>query len=165
MGQCKSPVRRSGATFAVGATTVMCLATDQRGNTATSGFTVQVAPLPPTMPDRQDVIGTLRDPPLQLPETGCRACTFTVSRLPPDLTFDESAGRIAGNIAFTAFTREDGSEPLYHVNMTARDTTTGLASTGAFTWRITQGEVVFGDNDDGGGNGDGGGGDPGDGQR
>jgi hypothetical protein len=112
--------------------------------------------------NQQNAIGVPIEP-LQLPVTDCRACTFTVSNLPPDLTFDESAGLISGNIAFTAFTREDGGEPQYQVSMTARDATTGLASTRAFTWRITQGEVVSGDNEDGGGDGDGGGGDPGDG--
>jgi hypothetical protein len=45
--------------------------------------------------------------------------------------------------------------------MTARDATTGLTSNGAFTWRITQGEVVSDSGGDGGE--DGGGGDPGDG--
>ena len=71
----------SGATFAVGATTVMCSARDQRGNTATSGFTVQVAPLPPTIPDRQDVIGTLIDS--AAPDPRDRLSRVYIHGLPP----------------------------------------------------------------------------------
>jgi hypothetical protein len=138
----------------------MCSATDQRGNTATGSFTVQIAPFLSIVENQQNAIGAPIAP-LQLPVTACRTCTFTVSNLPPDLTFDARAGLIAGNIAFTAFTREDGSEPQYQVSMAAMDATTGLASTRAFTWRITQGEVVSDSGGDGGE--DGGGGDSGDG--
>ena len=150
-----------------GAARITIRASDSRGGTEVTSFTVTVQALPrPMLQDRQDMIGVPIQP-LQLTATDCTPCTFTVSNLPPDLTFDQQTGVISGNIAFIAFTRGDDGNPQYQVSVTAStattspsstgtrsgnprhqatvkasDATTGLASTGTFIWRIVQGEVV-----------------------
>jgi hypothetical protein len=163
-----------------GTATITVRAADNRGGTVETAFVVTVTPVPLVQPlaNQQHAIGQSIGE-LAMTASSCiGGCTFTVSNLPPDLQVDP-AGRITGNIAFTAFTRgvnpnNSAGGPLYRVRVIATDSNRVESVPVNFDWRITQGQITeqaspSGDAGDGDGDGDsadgdgGAGGDAGDG--